>query len=169
MKLAKNILGLLAPLGVVAACTAGEASPSTSTYTVKFPSTAAAVATDRVQLFVFDFRPEDRSSICLDLIQSRKRREPLSPAVTGPDVNICELLKSVKPITVPYGEKAVLAVAVRKGVDYMLGCTLHTFGDEETDATRLTIPLALIDLGQSVPDTPCTSVSDFCNNVCKTN
>jgi hypothetical protein len=165
-------LGTLAALAVpvaVVACTAGEASPSTATYTVKFPSTAAAVATDQVQLLVFDFPADQRAVICPNLIQSRKRREPLSPVVAGPVVNICEMLRGVKPITVPYGERAVLAVAIRKGADYMLGCVLHTFGDEETDATKLTVPLALIDFGQAVPDTTCTNVSDFCNSVCKAN
>lgn len=160
---------LVASLCVVAACTAGEAPPSTASYAVKFPSTAAAVATDQVQLLVFPVTAADRAVTCPNLIGSRKRREPLAPLVTGPIVNICEMLRGVKPITVPYGEKAVLAVAIRTGVDYMLGCAIHTFGDDETDATRLSIPLALIDVSQPVPDTNCTNVSDFCGKLCKAN
>jgi hypothetical protein len=165
----RKLATLTAPVVVVAACTAGEAPPTTASYTVKFPSTAAAVATDQVQLLVFPVAAAEREVVCPNLIQARKRRDPLSPVVTGPVVNICEMLRGVKPITVPYGEHAVLAVAIRKGVDYMLGCQIHTFGDAESDATALAVPVALIDVGQPVPDTNCTNVSDFCNNVCKAN
>lgn len=165
----RTLVSLSVPVALLGACTSGEAPPSKAGYDVKFPSTAAAVATDNVQLLVFDFRPEDRAVACQNLIQSRKRKEPLAPLVAGPVANICELVRGGRPITVRYGEKAVLAIAIRKGADYMLGCILHTFGDEENVGTRLGVPLALIDVGQPVPDTNCTSVSDFCNLLCKAN
>jgi hypothetical protein len=149
---------------VLVACTAGEASPSTGTYTVQFPSTAAAVATDSVLVLVFDVLPAERATTCQNLISARKRREPLRPAVTNPQVNICEMNKGARPISVPYGEKAVLAIGVRKGNDYLIGCTLQTFGEGDAPAA---IPLALIDMGQGVPETPCNSLSDFCNRVCQ--
>jgi hypothetical protein len=151
---------------VVVACTAGEAPPSTGTYTVQFPSTAAAVATDAVQIFIFDVPEQDRAVICQNLIQARKRREPLKPVVTNPQVNICELMKGAKPISVPYGEKAALAVTIRKGVDFMIGCMVQTFGDGDAP---LAIPVSLIDVGQGVPDTQCKNVSEFCGKVCTAN
>lgn len=164
-----KLLALLAPVLVVTACTAGEGPPSPASYIIKFPSTAAAVATDQVQLLIFDFPPEQREVVCPNLVQARKKREPQSPSVTGPVVNICEMLRGMKPIVVPYGEKAVLAVAIRKGGDYMLGCMLHTFGDEDDEATKLSLPVALVDVGQPVPETNCTSVGDFCSNACIAN
>lgn len=154
----------VAAASLVIACTAGEADPSTGTYTVQFPSTAAAVATDSVQVLVFPVEPKDRPTLCQNLISARKRREPLRPEITNPQVNICEMNKGTKPIGVPYGEKAVLAVGVRKGADYLIGCVLQTFGDGDAPVA---IPLALVDVGQGVPETPCSSLSDFCNRVCQ--
>jgi hypothetical protein len=162
---ARAACGILVLAGV-AACSAGEASPTESTYTVKFPSTAAAVATDFVQLFVFDVDPAEREVVCQNLVAARKRKEPLKPVVTGPQVNVCEMLRGAKPITVPYGEKAVLAVALRGADDFLTGCVLQTFGD---GTPLLSIPVSLVDLATPVPPTTCNSVGDRCNQVCKAN
>jgi hypothetical protein len=153
-------------LGSIAACTAGEESPTQGTYTVQFPSTAAAVATDFVQIFVFDVAPKDRPFICQNLVASRKRKDPLKPIVTGPQLNVCEMLKGAKPITVPYGEHAVLAVALRNQDDFMTGCVLQTFGDGQP---LLSIPVALVGVDVGVPATTCASVGDRCNTTCKAN
>jgi hypothetical protein len=145
----------------VLACSAPEDGPSPGTYTVKFPSTAAAVATDTVQLFVYAVpeAPAERTSFCQTLIQARRRNEPREALTTNPPVNICELLQGKKPVTIAYGEKAILAVAQRRGADFMIGCTVQTLGD----GNALTpIDLALIDVGNPVPETTCNSVGDFC-------
>jgi hypothetical protein len=163
VKLARRIKGALAFASVgllLVACSAGADDPSNGTYTVAFPSTAAAVATDTVQLFFFDVPDgEARNDFCQSLIQARKRQEPQSAALTGPIVNICELLGGRKPITVPYGEKAVLAVGRRLQSDFLSGCAIETFGDGDT---ALDIDLALVDVSAAVPSTDCNSVGDFC-------
>lgn len=155
-------LGAAAVLG--SACTAPSSGPSTGTYSVSFPSTAAAVATDTVQLLVFDVPTGiDREDFCLSLVQGRKRKDVQKPVLQNAPVNICEMLGGRKPITIPYGEKAVLAVAQRKAEDFLSGCVIQTFGDGDAP---LDIDVALVDVTNSVPDTTCASVGDFCTGKC---
>ena len=150
---------------VVTSCSASNDTPSPGTYTVQFPSTAAAVATDTVQLLVFETpkTPAERTGFCQTLIQARKRKDPQKPALTNAPVNICEMLQGRKPITLAYGEKAILAVAQRRAVDFLIGCTIETLGD---GPAPLPIELGLIDVGNPVPDTTCTTVGDFCAMKC---
>lgn len=155
-----RLFGCLVPLSLVAACTAAADGPSKGTYTVQFPSTEAAVATDTVQVLVFEGpKPNERASYCQDLIQARKRKDPQTPLVRSRPANICELLQGRQPIEVPYGEKAIMAVGQRAAVDFLIGCVIQTFG--EGDAP-LDIDLTLIDVGQAVPSTDCKSVSAAC-------
>ena len=157
--------GAVAAAVVVTSCSASEKDPSTGSYTINFPSTAAAVATDTVQLLVFD-APKDaaeRAGFCQDLIQARKRKDQQKPTTQNSPVNICEMNQGKKPITIIYGEHAVLAVAQRKAIDFLIGCTIQTYGDGNP---ILPINLGLIDVGNPVPDTTCTSVSDFCTQKC---
>jgi hypothetical protein len=156
-------------LGGLVACSAGEASPTSGTVTVQFPSTQAAVATDFVQLFVFDITPEQRSTVCLDKIGARKRQEPLNATLTPPPWNICELLAGRRPATIPYGEKAILAVAQRKDrndqlQDFMIGCSIQTLGDGDAP---LPVRLALLNVGTAVPETNCATVGDYCGSRCQ--
>ena len=157
---------------IVSACSAGEGPPSEGTYTLQFPSTAAAVATDQVQLLIFDAPadPAARTNLCPNLIQARKRLDKLDPVVINQPVNICELLAGLKPVTLPYGDKAVLAVGQRKDPgasdyrDFLIGCAIQTIGDGDAP---LPIHLALLDVGSPVPETTCTSVSGFCSGQCQ--
>src|SRR5690606_17142735 len=124
---------LAAVAALAAACSAGEPEPSKGTYTVQFPSTAAAVATDFVQILVFDVkRPEDRPTLCADLIAARLT-DPTTLVSSvnppAPAANICEMRAGRKPVTIPYGEHALLAVAQRRDPrnqeqlhDFMIGC-----------------------------------------------
>src|SRR4051812_35552454 len=108
--------GALLACAACMACTSGEAEPSTGTYTVTFPSTEAAVATDSVQLFVFDVpNPAERAFRCQELLQTGTRGEPWHPIVENPPVSTCSFLAGAEPATVPYGEHAVVALGVRKG------------------------------------------------------
>ena len=163
-KLCAKSLALPSIALLIAACTAPSSGPSTGTYSVAFPSTAAAVATDTVQLLVFDVPTGiDRQDFCLNLVQARKRKEQQKPILQNTPVNICEMLGGRKPITIPYGEKAVLAIAQRKAEDFLSGCVIQTFG--EGDAP-LDIDLALVDVSNAVPDTTCATVGDFCTSKC---
>jgi hypothetical protein len=159
--LTRAMIGAVPVAAALLACNASADGPSSGTYTLNFPSTAAAVATDTVQLFVFEVpaSPSERSGFCQTLIKARERKETPKSLTDNPPVNICELLQGRKPITIAYGEKAILALAQRRGVDFMIGCTLQTLGDGDAPTP---IDLALIDVGNPVPDTNCNSVGDFC-------
>jgi hypothetical protein len=165
MRLLRGTAAALSSALVVVACTAPAGDPSSGSYTVSFPSTAAAVATDTVQLLVFEVpsAPAQRNDFCLTLIQGRKRQDPQKPILANAPVNICEMLGGRKPITIPYGEKAVLAIAKRKSTDFLIGCAIQTFGDGDA---LLDIDLALVDVGVAVPDTTCATVGDFCQQHC---
>ena len=164
----RSSLGLAGLVGLVA-CSAGEASPTAGVVTMQFPSTQAAVATDFVQLFVFDVTPEQREKVCLEKIGARKNQEPLNASLTPPPWNICELLAGRRPATIPYGEKAILAVAQRKDrnnelQDFMIGCAVQTLGDGDAP---IPVRLALLDVRTPVPDTNCATVGDYCNSRCQ--
>ena len=162
-KAARLLPAVLAALAV--ACTAGEEAPSPGTYTIEFPSTAAAVATDTVQLLVFEAPPEaERDGFCATLIRARKRRDQLRPLSSNQPVNICEMLFGRKPVTIGYGDKAILAIAQRKGEDFMIGCNMQKVGDGDLP---LPISMALFDVGSPVPDTQCVSVGEFCAGRCQ--
>ena len=168
----KRVFGLVAAGLVVAACTAGEASPTTGSYFVQFPSTAAAVATDFVQVLVFDVKtPAERGAICQDLISGRVRGDKQTPSVDppAPPANICEMRAGRKPVPIPHGEKALLVVAQRKDKngtvqDFLIGCAVMTIGDGDAP---LPVFLTLINVSQPVPDTLCGSVGEYCDDKCR--
>ena len=168
----KKLLFGLGVAALVVACTAGEGPPSSGTYTIQFPSTAAAVATDAVQILVFDAsNPATSASICDDVLQSRKRGDNLVPEFQNTPVNICEMLRGVKPVTLNYGPKAILAIGLRKANnqfnDFLIGCTVQTIGD---GSFVLNVPVTLVDIATSVPDPgDCDSVGDYCSGSCKPN
>lgn len=158
-------------VGVFGACTSGQADPSKGVYSIEFPSTAAAIATDVVQILVFDVKsPEDRSKLCQDLIVARLTSpDTLEPSVppTAP-ANVCELLAGRQEVLVPYGEHALIAVAQKKDAqgaarDFMIGCSIMTLG--EGDAP-LPISLHLVSVNRGVPATTCGSVGEFCAGTC---
>lgn len=153
-----------AALGVLGACTAEADGPSRGSYTLTFPSTAAAVAADDVTVAVFDAPSEvARATYCQDLIQARRRKEPLSPLSETSPMRICAMLDGLGRVEVDYGERAVLAVARRAGVDFLVGCALARFGDGDAPVD---VQLALVDVTLPVPFTSCVSVRDVCSGAC---
>ncbi len=152
------VLGIFA---AVSACSAAPDGPSKGNYTVSFPSTQAAVATDSVVVYVFDGPKSaaDRAGYCQALIQARKKREPQRPISQSKAANICELLQGRQPIEVAYGEKALMAIGLRGDDDFLIGCVIQSFGDGDA---ALDIDLTLVDVGVSVPFTDCKSVSAAC-------
>lgn len=155
----------------VAAAACQDPAPSKGTYTIAFPSTAAAVATDFVQVLVFDVGGADRGSLCQDLITQRLTSpETLTPSIDPPErpVNICAMLGGRLPVNLPYGEHALLAIAQRQDSesqlkDFMIGCAIMTIG--EGDAP-IPIPVRLVNVSQPVPATKCASVGEFCEEKC---
>jgi len=153
----------------------GEDEPDTTegTYTLEFPSAGAAVATDYVQLLVFGVKkPADRTELCPSLI-ARRASDPASlvPDVNPPEpaLNICEMRVGRKPVTVPYGEHAILAVGQRRAAgdrreDFVVGCSVMTIGRGNAPKP---IAVALVKPEQPLPPTACTTLVDFCERRCQ--
>lgn len=161
----------LAALAALAACTtlvACNTEPSPGKVTIDFPSTEAAIATDYVQLYVFEITAAERETFCDAAVSARKGGETLEASDTPRAWNVCELLEGRPPIEIEYGEKAILAVAQRSAgnllEDFMIGCAAAKVGEG-----NLPVPILLhaIDETKPLPPTSCTTVSDFCGRRCE--
>lgn len=156
-------------LGLLVAGGCSEASPpSEGTIGVSFPSTAAAVATDYLQFFVFDgpSSEAERATLCQGLIQARRKGDALSPTAQSEPISICDAVEGRVPVTIPYGERAVLVIGTRQQKDFLIGCALQTFGAGDA---ALPIALSLIDPSTSLPSKTCPTVADACSGACKPN
>jgi hypothetical protein len=158
----------LAFLPLTLACTSGTSasSPSGGTYTITFPSTAAAVASDSVQVLVFDAGKDSASveDLCPNLVLMRKNNQQLPPRLLEvPPASPCDLLGGSGTMTIPYGSHALLAVAEREGKDFLIGCAIENV----TQNSELSpIDLTLVDDQSTVPATTCAQLSAFCQNKC---
>ena len=150
-----------AALGMVVGCTqavGSQSSPPTSTtYQLRFPSAAVAVASDTLEVMVFDASVPGAD--CLSLAIARKSGEdlPASPVLlrdTGA-VSTCTLEQSQGQSTfdVTYGARSFLAIAQRDGRDFFLGCTQATLAE---GGSTIDIWLAESSIGTMVPATSCT-------------
>ncbi len=154
---------LAALLLVPALACSAESDPVGEQYTLSFPSTAAAVATESVQLLVFDVPPgTSRANLCPNLLQKRKSAQPLGKAlVEGPPVSPCNASK--QPVTIPFGEHALFAIARKEGKDYLLGCTLQTIAVGDPPAAVYLTPVTAQVI---TPTTKCPQLSAFCSRTC---
>ena len=159
---------VFAAASAVFACGSGDTPPSKGNYTVEFPSTEAAVATDFVQILVFDVDPAKRAEICDELVASRiTDPDNVKPIQPPAEANICEMRAGRKPVVIPYGEHAIVAVAQRmdgdQRKDFLIGCAIMTIG--EGDAP-LPIPLRPVAVDATIPSTKCPSVGEYCDGKC---
>lgn len=150
---------------IVVAC-GGKADPAKVSYTLKFPSVEAAIASEQVQILVFDAPadPAARAGACIDKVARRLRRDTLDPVQASDPMTMCEMFVNKPRFEVPFGDKLVMAIAQKKGQDFLLGCAEQTLGDGDAPVP---ISLSLADVGNPVPATGCATVSDFCANKCK--
>ena len=172
------VVAALATTALVLACGSGttttnvvpeyvEAGTRTSGYTITFPSTAAAVATESVQVFVFD--TTDPANTCAQLIVKRKSNVDLPQALaSSPSLTPCALEQDVDgsaggAVTIPFGPVAVLVVATREGKDFLLGCTNATVSGT-SDAVNVSLSLASSSV--SVPVSTCADLSLHCATKC---
>lgn len=154
-----------ATFAFVVACVGPPEAPSSGAYTLEFPSTAAAVATNTVQLFVFEnLDPATKGNFCAEVISRQRRSEPLQASLRGPPVDICSLLEGQGAVTLPYGEVAILAVGERFGKDFLYGCTVQTIGKGDAPVP---IALSLASVANPVPPTSCANLGDVCRHACQ--
>jgi hypothetical protein len=153
-------------LFAVACSSTKPSGPSPGTYTITFPSTAAAIATDSVEVLIFEAGADASAfgNMCGNLVQMRKSNQQLpAPLLQPPAASPCDLLAGTGTVTLTYGERAVLAVAMRGGKDFLIGCQVENVNQ---NSELSPIDLALIDPKATVPPTTCTKLSLFCQHGC---
>jgi hypothetical protein len=162
-------LGLAAVAAIVVGAGAGacahdesDAAPVRIAYTVAFPSIAAAVAADEVQIGAY---PDEGPSTCLSLVQKRSSQldlpAPVAPPVAGTP---CALAgDDAASIEAGFGRIALLVVARRQGADFLIGCTMQSV-TEHVESAR--VPLTLFSNTVVVPETTCATLSSHCGGGC---
>jgi hypothetical protein len=148
---------------LIVACGSTE---GTINYTVNFPSVAAAVETDSVQLYVFDMAGQDPKSFCEQLVLQVKSNQDLPTKgrlVTGPAITPCNLAAGAQPISMTYGDRALLAVGTQGGMTTVAGCTVETVGQ---GTLPVSISLGVVNTAVAVKPSGCSKLSDFCAGRC---
>ena len=149
----------------VVACSAKDAAaPSAGTYTISFPSTAAAIAADSVKVYVFD-AADGGAQLCPSLVIARRSKQALPTAlVEGASVSPCDLAAGKGQVTISYGTRAVLAVAQKGANDFLIGCAIQNIGE---GSTQVPVQLALAATTVDVPATTCGTLGDHCAGRCQ--
>jgi hypothetical protein len=161
-----NGLGVSLFIGAVAlvACSPGTQDEKSGTVGITFPSTNAAIATDTIELRVYDSTIQGND--CLTLIETEQKAQPLpKPIYDSGNVATCTFFASqVKPFDMGYGSRSFLVVGQRStngtAADFMLGCTTAGIGDV---SNSVNVDLSIFDPTSQVPEsTKCASLSDRC-------
>jgi hypothetical protein len=158
-------VGCVAAALALAACSSGTEShpsgPASLEYDIEFPSTAAAVAVETIQAFVYSTNEPNTDCPSLLVARAAKTELPTPLAQTDP-VQLCDVLggKAGDITGVAFGEVTFLVVAQADGNDYFTGCSLVTI-------TPTSGPVNVqVSTTQAIPATTCQSVSEFCRGDC---
>jgi hypothetical protein len=159
----------IAAAALIAAASVGCAdkkpsAPPMITLGVEFPSTAAAVLTENLSVYVFD----GSATSCLTLITDEQTGMQQSfPPTLYQDTTLTPCLLASNPPVLPIGpstEYTVLVVGEAGGHDQTIGCAVYdAFGESIPQPVSLTF----INDRQSLGSTSCTSFSTFCMGGCK--
>jgi hypothetical protein len=162
MRLSRLLLSSLLTV-VLGTASCGTKSSSTG-YEIAFPSIAAAVAVDTVQVLVFD------TSDCTTLVESRRSGQPLPPTIlAGPPTSPCSLASGGGSLSVSNGNRALLAIAqypdpvTHQDKDFLIGCVVQNIAD---GSAVVPIRLTLINQTVAVPPTTCMTLSQHCSKQC---
>jgi hypothetical protein len=158
---------LIAWAAALLACGCGteKGPPSQGSFTLTFPSTAAAVTTDTVQIFVFEVADGGVSALCPSLIERRRSKQQLPPRLLElPPTSPCDLAAGKQQLNIPYGVRGLLAVGQRGGEDYLIGCAVEPIGDGDAPVP---IQLTMFSSTVAVPSTSCQQLSQKCQRQCK--
>ncbi len=150
----------LVPLGAVTlAC---SSSSSNGSFTVDFPSVAAAVATDSLQVAAFD--GSDPSACTTLVVEERSKQTIPSPIAVTPPASPCALESGAVSLSgLKSGAYAFLAIGLRQGQNFVIGCQEATVG---SSAPGVNIELTLFDNLVSVPSSQCQRLSQHCSGGC---
>jgi hypothetical protein len=142
--------------------------PTKARYQINFPSTRVAVATEAIQVSVFDATNGAQSGTdCLTLVTKQKIKADLPKAplfIAQTDViPICDILGGTNGAlpTISYGKRTFIAVAKRGNADFFLGCSEANIGPGDA---LVDISVAQADETVQVPTTTCATLGDKCKS-----
>jgi hypothetical protein len=138
--------------------------PLPNSYEIVFPSTDVAVATETVEVQVFDVKGQE-TSFCVEALVKRRNNQDIgAPLARTAPRSTCDLLKSSEPLDVSFGTRAFVAIGRRGGQDFVLGCSVENVGPESVPA-RINMTYANVSV-QAAPTTTCRDVSQRCSGGC---
>ena len=156
------LAGALALAALPGCSSSGD--PSSGSYVVTFPSTAAAVATDSVVVLVFDVPVQQLGTFCQDVVRKRRNKEDLPRAIAETaQITPCDLNGGKGPLSVSYGTRAVLAVGSRGGQDFLIGCAVQEVAE---GSQPVPVDITLVNQMVTVPQTSCVKFTDHCAGKC---
>lgn len=166
MKIARVLSSSAVCATLVLACGGDDSPKAPVTYDLRFPSVDVAVASQTVEVFVFDpLAKENR--ICEELLVKRRSRQDLGIAIGRmPPTPICDVLAGNAPsVEVGFGTWAFLTVVQSSSTDYLLGCTLANVGPG-TAKPVVSLSYAAATAPQA-PATTCLDLGQKCKGSCQ--
>lgn len=133
-----------------------------ATFTVAFPSTNVAVATETLDTSVFVVSRDDA---CEDIFERRRTNQTLpTPLVSTGPLRTCDVLGGRgEPLQVGLGNRAFLVVGKARGEEIVMGCEVAYVDDRSTAPM---VRLTLFDRNTEIPATTCGSLADRCSGTC---
>lgn len=141
-----------------------RASPDSSVeFQVSFSSTAAAIATEALEVDIFVARD---GADCQSLVLKRRSQQDLPPPEARLSTTPCLVTQEpgASAARVGYGQFAILVVGKRQGKELVVGCSVAEVG--ATVSTPANVFLTLFDETSSIPSTACTALSTYCSGTC---
>ena len=143
-------------LGVACGSSGGSGS-----FTLDFPSTAVAVATDAVQVQVYD---GSDPNACTALIILARSQQAFPPLVTQTSISSpCALVGGGGSLSLKEGNYAFFAIGQHQGQNFVLGCQV---GGVNSGGGSVNIELELFANTVAIPATTCAHLSQHCSGGC---
>ncbi len=161
----KRFLGAGAALSfLAAACSSSSAAPP-ATYQLGFASTAIAVATETVEVQVYDAKGREATFCNEALVKKRNNQDIGTVIAQSAPRSPCDVLGGkADALDVGFGIRAFVGIAKRGGQDFLLGCLVTNVG-AGTSAPLLLLNYATQSV-QPAPATTCQDLSQRCNGGC---
>jgi len=134
-----------------------------ATFSVIFPSIAAAVGTETLETSVFVVSRDDA---CEDIIERRRTNQALpTPLLSTGPIRTCDVFNGrAAALEVGLGNRAFLVVGRLRGEELVMGCEVAYVDDR---AAAPVVRLTLFDRTREVPDAgTCGSLGDRCAGSC---
>lgn len=146
------------------ACSSSSPAPP-ATYQLGFASTAIAVATDTVEVQVYDAKGREATFCNEALVKKRNNQDVGTVIAQSAPRSPCDVLAGkADALDVGFGIRGFVGIAKRGGQDFLLGCLVTNVGPG-TPAPLLLLNYATQSV-QPAPATTCQDLSQRCSGGC---